>query len=71
MTGVQTCALPIYRSRIGSKDVPGGTITVWVSWSCGTNWIEYYGSPQWVSKRAYSDDSVHGGATGWETDYGR
>lgn len=51
---------------MSSRSVPGGTISAVVSDTCGTNWMEYYGSTQWANKRAYSDEM---GATGWENDY--
>lgn len=56
------------KSQISSRNVPGGTLTVWASSTCGTNWIEYYGSSQTVNKRVYSDETNGGGWTQWEND---
>lgn len=39
---------------IGSRSVPGGTIRVFSSPRCGTNWVEYQGINQWTSKTTSS-----------------
>lgn len=60
------CAGNVY--NLNGKAVPGGTLTVRYSRTCSTNWIEYRGTRQTVSKRI--KDSRRNQYTRTETDTG-
>lgn len=38
------------KSLVSSKNAMGGTLSVWQSTACGTNWTEWYGPSQMVAK---------------------
>lgn len=47
------------KSLVSSKNAMGGTMSVWQSNACGTNWTEWYGPKRMVAKYLWTVGGGH------------